>query len=949
MIKESLIDLIEKKRAHIGVIGLGYVGLPLAVEFARKGFRATGFEVDGRKVERIKSGDSYIGDVPSSTLKEAVTAQRLDATTDFKLLRDCDCIIICVPTPLRKTKEPDISYILAATEEIKKSLRRGQLIVLESTTYPGTTDEVLLPAFEETGLKLDQDFLLAFSPERVDPGNPKYQTHNIPKVVGGVSPASTEAAAALYGQIVNEVHPVSSARVAEAAKLLENTFRAVNIGMANEMARLCYALGIDTWEVIRAAATKPFGFMPFYPGPGIGGHCLVGEEVVTVRDDDSTGERIQSLAEIFAEQEADFSVRTFKSNSHPGSELIRKPRLQALTIDMETVKPVWKPVQYLFKRLTKSPLVTITTTDNRRLTVTDLHPMLVVDHEGKLRQMYAKDLHPGDRVPINKLCAPESVEISQQKGAGWTSASVNPEIDLLPVLAERMLEGVRVRLQTCSWQRYREILKGYVASDQLRDFLRQDYLPLEVYLNLEKQGALRLPHEILRLYVGRGPSTNSFPAVLSITPDVARLIGYYLAEGCATKEKGSWRIRFSFHRKEKEFIDDVCSILSETLGVRTSVHDSKLDQVTHIRVASRLFGWVLCEVLGCGSSPTTMRVPDLLLSASPLHKRELLKGLLRGGGSVYVRVGEQTYGKKGRTRRTHNASAEVSFFTNSPILLQQVGCLLQSLGFTPTFKRRKPCLMIKGYEQLLRLRGWLGGKGEKLETYFAEVRRRPASRTFKRVGGVLTVPIKSIEIRNPETPVEVYSMEVEGTHTFAASYGIFVHNCIPLDPHYLSWKARQHGFESRFISLAEEVNSRMPEHVVQLVIDGLNDDRKALKGARILLLGVAYKKDVDDVRESPALSIIDRLRAKGADVRYHDPHVAEVRFDDAHTQASGDPLRSVALTPEELAAADCVVIVTDHSKVDYEMVVEHARLIVDTRNALNGDLRQTAKARIIRL
>ncbi|CDM66578.1 nucleotide sugar dehydrogenase [Pyrinomonas methylaliphatogenes] len=445
MIKESLIDLIEKKRAHIGVIGLGYVGLPLAVEFARKGFRATGFEVDGRKVERIKSGDSYIGDVPSSALKEAVTAQRLDATTDFKLLRDCDCIIICVPTPLRKTKEPDISYILAATEEIKKSLRRGQLIVLESTTYPGTTDEVLLPAFEETGLKLDQDFLLAFSPERVDPGNPKYQTHNIPKVVGGVSPASTEAAAALYGQIVNEVHPVSSARVAEAAKLLENTFRAVNIGMANEMARLCYALGIDTWEVIRAAATKPFGFMPFYPGPGIGGHC------------------------------------------------------------------------------------------------------------------------------------------------------------------------------------------------------------------------------------------------------------------------------------------------------------------------------------------------------------------------------------------------------------------------------------------------------------------------------------------------------------------------IPLDPHYLSWKARQHGFESRFISLAEEVNSRMPEHVVQLVIDGLNDDRKALKGARILLLGVAYKKDVDDVRESPALSIIDRLRAKGADVRYHDPHVEEVRFDDAHTQAGGDPLRSVALTPEELAAADCVVIVTDHSKVDYEMVVEHARLIVDTRNALNGDLRQTAKARIIRL
>ena len=203
-----------------------------------------------------------------------MTPGRLRATIDFDHLKECDAIIICVPTPLRKTKEPDVSFILAAAEQIKQRLRRGQLVILESTTYPGTTDEVLLPMFQETGLKLDEDFLLAFSPERVDPGNPEFQTHNIPKVVGGVTDDSTEAAAHLYSQIVKEVHAVSSARVAEAAKLLENTFRAVNIGMANEMARLCYALNIDTWEVIRAAATKPFGFMAFYPGPGIGGHCI---------------------------------------------------------------------------------------------------------------------------------------------------------------------------------------------------------------------------------------------------------------------------------------------------------------------------------------------------------------------------------------------------------------------------------------------------------------------------------------------------------------------------------------------------------------------------------------------------------------------------------------------------------------------------------------------------
>jgi len=443
--KTELSNLITEKKACVGVIGLGYVGLPLVVEFAAKGFKGIGFEVDERKASQINAGNSYIGDVPASRVSELVKTERLRATTDFKHLAECDAIIICVPTPLRKTKEPDVSYILAAAEQIQKYLRRGQLIILESTTYPGTTDEVLLPMFQETGLKLDEDFLLAFSPERVDPGNPQFLTHNIPKVVGGVTDNSTVVAAQLYSQIVNDVYAVSSARVAEAAKLLENTFRAVNIGMANEMARLCYALNIDTWEVIRAAATKPFGFMAFYPGPGIGGHC------------------------------------------------------------------------------------------------------------------------------------------------------------------------------------------------------------------------------------------------------------------------------------------------------------------------------------------------------------------------------------------------------------------------------------------------------------------------------------------------------------------------IPLDPHYLSWKARQHGFDSRFISLAEEVNSRMPEHVVQLVADGLNDDCKSMKNSRVLLLGVAYKKDIDDVRESPALSIIDRLRAKGAAVRYHDPFVDEIRFDDAHTEGGGEPLKSVQLTDEELKSADCLIIVTDHSAIDYKRVCSLTSLIVDTRNALSGEVRRNSSARIIRL
>ncbi|MEK6285065.1 MAG: nucleotide sugar dehydrogenase [Acidobacteriota bacterium] len=271
---EEILNKLNERRAIVGVIGLGYVGLPLAVEFARGGLKVIGFDLDQSRVDSINNGRSYIPDVPTEMVAALVERGKLSAATDFSHLAEADAVIICVPTPLRKTKEPDISFILAAAEQVKTYLHSPQLVVLESTTYPGTTDEVVLPMLEATGLSLDKDFYLAFSPERVDPGNQQYQTNNIPKVVGGVSASSTDIAAALYSTIVDEVHKVSSARVAETAKLLENTYRSVNIGLVNEMAQLCYHIGIDSWEVIEAAATKPFGFMAFYPGPGIGGHCI---------------------------------------------------------------------------------------------------------------------------------------------------------------------------------------------------------------------------------------------------------------------------------------------------------------------------------------------------------------------------------------------------------------------------------------------------------------------------------------------------------------------------------------------------------------------------------------------------------------------------------------------------------------------------------------------------
>lgn len=271
---DKLKKKIESRQARAGVVGLGYVGLPLAVELAHAGFHVTGIDLDTRKTTKVNKGVSYIQDIDTKVLKPLVAEGKLDATDDFAVIRQLDTINICVPTPLRKTKDPDMSFIVSACEKIAEFLHPGMLIILESTTYPGTTDELMLPMLEKSGLKVGKDFFLCFSPERVDPGNPNFQTKNIPKVVGGITPACTKMGALFYAQALDHVVPVASTKVAEMVKLLENTFRMINIGLVNELAQMCERMGINVWEVVDAAKTKPFGFMPFYPGPGLGGHCI---------------------------------------------------------------------------------------------------------------------------------------------------------------------------------------------------------------------------------------------------------------------------------------------------------------------------------------------------------------------------------------------------------------------------------------------------------------------------------------------------------------------------------------------------------------------------------------------------------------------------------------------------------------------------------------------------
>jgi UDP-N-acetyl-D-glucosamine dehydrogenase len=273
-VAQDLIGKAERREVLFGVVGLGYVGLPLAVELARAGYRVLGFDVNAGVVEGLNSGRSHVKDITDAELGEALAKGRFTATTDMARLSEPDAISICVPTPLSKLKDPDMGYIVAATEAVKRTLRRGQAVILESTTYPGTTREIMLPALAATGLKVGQDFFLAFSPERVDPGNAVWHTRNTPKVVGGITAECREVACALYQPAIERLVPVSTTEAAELVKLLENTFRSVNIGLVNEMAIVCDKLGVDVWEVIEAAATKPFGFMKFLPGPGLGGHCI---------------------------------------------------------------------------------------------------------------------------------------------------------------------------------------------------------------------------------------------------------------------------------------------------------------------------------------------------------------------------------------------------------------------------------------------------------------------------------------------------------------------------------------------------------------------------------------------------------------------------------------------------------------------------------------------------
>jgi len=910
----NLEEKIASQTAEICVIGLGYVGLPLAVAFADIGFPVTGVDIAAERVAAIGRGESYISDVPHDVVAAQVRAGRLRATTDYNVLKDMDIIFICVPTPFRATKDPDLSFVIAASEGIAKRLQPGQLVILQSTTYPGTTEEVVLPILERTGLRAGRDFHLAFSPERIDPGNRVWTVRNTPKVIGGLTPRCAALTKALLSQLTPEVHVVSTPRAAEMTKLLENTFRSVNIALVNELALLCERMDIDIWEVIEAASTKPFGFMPFRPGPGVGGHCLSPDEYIIVKNGE--GLEITPIG-TYVERLRQSLEPTVQTDT---VTIISPEATEVLTFDPMLGVTDFRPLRHVSARRYPGRMVRVVTTDGRRITVTDGHPMLVWEKD-KIVVKRADALQPGDALPVIK---------------NLPSTSQPQPIDLIAELPESAYAGVRVKPRTDHFAAHRADLTPHLRK-HLKHYwgvFKYNTMPLSTFVALEQSGRMPISRQDVLLCTGRGSSWTSIPAVIPLDENFARLIGYYLSEGCISEDTCSLRTRFTFSSDEIETIADIQAILRD-IGLKFSAYKDRRWNSYHIKVSSRLFGWLLRDILGCGTNSHNMRIPQQLMAAPENVRLALLSGLLRGDGDVHHTQEIRTYAKGKRKYSHYINTATVGYFSASPVLFQQVALLLHSLGFVPTFKRDKPQLRLYGAEQLGRLQPlFADDKRRRLEAYIKGRRKRMPRTQSVDHGNFATVKVR--EIANAQTQDIVYSIETDEPHTFVTSYGLAVHNCIPVDPRYLSWKAREYDFYTKFIELAAEVNEEMPFHVVQLVTQGLNRQGKPVRGANVLVLGVAFKPDIEDARNSPAERIIELLLRAGAHVRYHDPYVP--RFHVGQNPLHRQPLElvSIPLTAEAISESDAVVIATGHKVIDYDWVVQHAPLVIDPVNATGG-------------
>ncbi len=878
----------------IAVVGLGYVGLPLALLAARKGYRVIGIDINAQKVKLLQK---KIAPFLDEKIEKELKTTALEATTEFAKIGEVSIIIMCVPTPVYDNHLPNLEPVESACNNIAPHLRRSQLVILESTVNPGVCDEIVLPLLEKgSGLKGGVDFYLAHCPERVNPGDKRWSVENIPRVLGALERVGLLRATKFYESILNaKVKHMGSLKEAEAVKIVENSFRDVNIAFVNELACSFSNLGIDVINVIEGAATKPFSFIPHYPGCGVGGHCFDKNTKIFLVNNNH--HKIKSIGPYIDSLEC-------KKEVVKGSEIFYPQNVKVLSFDMIKNQTLFKPVTIASKRKTKD-LLRIICPYNYKLEVTDLHPVIVYDHGLKVK--LAKDLKIGDKLVLNKSLPEEKNDI---------------KIDVIGHLDDEILsKKIRVKPINTKFSRFKGIIDKGLMGDK-REYYRRNFLPLKKFLEIE--GSLGIKRDEILLCTGRGPSFRKFPAVVDIDKDFLRLIGYYLSEGCITKDKSS-RIRFTFNKNEKEYINDLKSILNKHNLKYSSYIDKKFDSYC-IKVSSDIFGFILKDILKCGSNCYNMQIPEIFFDLKKPLKEEILRGLFRGDGGVSWYSGKRNYAKAGKLFTHRNNSIEISYFTSSRALFGQVMLFLLNQDIVPRLSKREGYLLISGPKYVAKVKDWfLGEKKKKIENYLKNISKEIDYKKTKVYKNLITIKVEKVEKVKTDY---VYSMEVEDTNTLITSNGIIAHNCIPVDPYYLiDYAKKKKGFSHDFLSLARQINNGMPRFTAGLLLEALKQKGISINDAKVAVLGLAYKPEVDDCRESPAFEIIRILEEQGMHVTTYDPFVLGRSSVDSIDKALNNVCAAIIVTAHEI-----------FRKLGSEFFLKNkVEIIIDGRNCLSKE------------
>ncbi len=856
----------------ICVVGLGYVGLPLAVEFA-KNTEVVGFEINEDKVTQLKQGKDPTFEVGDKVVKNTT----MQFTSDPKKIGEADFIIIAVPTPIDRDNKPDLTYVKSASEIVGKNMKKGSIIVYESTVYPGCTEEVCLPILEkESGLKLG-DFGLGYSPERINPGDKEHRVDTIVKVVSGNNKEILDKIASVYETVIKiGVHKAPSIKVAEAAKVIENVQRDLNIALMNELSIIFEKMDINTKDVIDAAATK-WNFHKYTPGL-VGGHCLHKDQLVFVKINNK------------------FDVITSKELYE-----LSNNNIEILSFNVDTQKSEFNRCTIVKKRK-YSKIVSFKTNTNQILKVTDDHPIMIWENRFKVK--HAKDVTINEKFLVNSKLP---------------ILNNNIAYDLIDYLPKDLILKTRVKPILKKFKDFKDIINfkknlGKKASNMYFG----NYMPLKDYLKLEKKKSMPISREEIYLVSGRGPSFNQIKAVINLDEDFARMIGYYLSEGCVTKDK-STRVRWTFSGDENDLVKDLYSCI-EKLGLSHSLYKSKRDNAQTVKVSSNIFGYFIKEILKCGKDSYDAKAPSNIIYSK--FKYELLKGIIRGDGGVSLYLGEKL--DKKRNKNYNNCSCEGNFFSISKVLFHQTILLLNDYGVNSSYDLNRQLLYIHGHKNMLKFSELLiSDKKRKIEKYFKNKIKFVSSNKYEIKKGFSIVDLK--EISKEETDY-VYSFEVEKTNTIITDFGIIIHNCIGIDPYYLTYKAQQLGYNPKVILAGREINDNMHNQVVYLVEKALKKEGKELKSSKVLVIGLTFKENVPDYRNSRAKQLIEVLKDKGADVYGHDPYLSEEIIMNEFTcnyveKIEGD--------------YDCVVLLSPHEKLKYTDIGK--TIIIDIKGYLKSN------------